>query len=123
LDERCDFAGQSFFDPLPAGGDVYVLSTVLHDWDDEHAAEILRGCAEALDVGGRVVVIEAHGTSGDDAAMFAEMNLRMLVLSGGRERTVDDYARLAAGAGLRVANVGTAPGGYAIIECRVSEAG
>jgi predicted O-methyltransferase YrrM len=121
VDERCDFAGQSFFDPLPTGGDVYVLSGVLHDWDDEHATAIMRRCAEALDQGGRVVVVEAHGTSGDDAAMFAEMNLRMLVLCGGRERTVEDFAGLAAGAGLTIATVVTS-GEHAIIECRIAGA-
>jgi hypothetical protein len=43
-----------------------------------------------------VVIVESHGTAGDDPGMFAEMNLRMLVLSGGRERTIEDYQTLAA---------------------------
>ncbi|MGH3097304.1 MAG: methyltransferase [Streptosporangiales bacterium] len=117
LEERCAFAGQSFFDPLPTGGDVYALAGVVHDWSDADATRILRRCAEAAGDRGRVVIIESHGTSGGDAAMFAEMNLRMLVLCGGRERSVDDFAHLAAGAGLRVADVETSPLGSVSIEC------
>jgi hypothetical protein len=117
LDTRCAFVGQSFFDPLPAGGDAYVLRRVVHDWGDDDAVLILRRCADAAGPHGRVVVIESHGTSGDDPAMFAEMNLRMLVLSGGRERTVEDYVAIAAEAGLDVADVHRTPLRHVILDC------
>lgn len=120
LDGRCEFAGQSFFDPLPAGGDVYLLSAVLHDWDDQRATGILRRCAEAAGRTGRVVVVESHGTGGDDPAMFAEMDLRMLVLCGGRERSVEEYGALAAAAGMAVAGVRRTPAGNVLIECRAA---
>ena len=120
LDGRCEFAGQSFFDPLPAGGDVYLLSAVLHDWGDEQATAILRRCAEAAGATGRVVIVESHGTAGDDPGMFAEMDLRMLVLCGGRERSLEDYGTLAAAAGLATADVRTTPSGHVIIECRAA---
>lgn len=114
---RCEFAGQSFFDALPGGGDVYVLSGVIHDWGDEEATTILRRCAEAAGDDGRVVLLEGHGTEGGDRAMFAEMDLRMLVLCGGRERGIDDYTALAAAAGLSVGEVSTTPLGQVSIEC------
>lgn len=114
---RCAFAGQSFFDPLPGGGDVYVVRRVIHDWGDEEARLILRRCAEAAGPRGRVVVIETHGGSGDDPAMFAEMNLRMLVLSGGRERTIEEYGSLAAAAGLDVTAVRGTPLGHVVLDC------
>jgi len=116
LEARCDVAGQSFFDPLPAGADAYLLNRVIHDWDDARAGLILSRCAEAAGRRGRVLVIESHLDSGAESASFAEMNLRMLVLSGGRERTLDDYAALAAGAGLRVAAVHQATDRHVIIE-------
>ncbi|MDG4820282.1 methyltransferase [Asanoa sp. WMMD1127] len=117
LDDRCAFAGQSFFDPLPQGGDVYLLSAILHDWSDAQARAILGRCAEAAGPSGHVVIIESHGTAGDDPAMFAEMSLRMLVLAGGRERTVEDYAALAAEAGLTATATTTTPSGLAVIDC------
>ncbi len=121
LADRCEFAGQSFFDPLPTGGDAYVLGRVVHDWDDEQAVAILRRCAEAAAERGRVVVIETHGGAGDNPAAFAEMSLRMLVIAGGRERTVDSYRALAAAAGLQVENVSSTPLGHVIFDCvRVS---
>ncbi|BDU06948.1 methyltransferase [Nocardia cyriacigeorgica] len=116
LDERCDFVGQSFFDPLPAGGDVYVLCRVIHDWDDEQAVAILRRCAQAAGRDGRVVLIEGYDSTRDPAA-FAEMNLRMLAISGGRERSIEDYTALAATAGLAVAGVHPTRQGHLAIEC------
>lgn len=83
----------------------------------EEATTILRRCAEAAGDGGQVVLLEGHGTDGGDRAMFAEMDLRMLVLCGGRERDVDDYTALAAAAGLSMGEVHTTPLGQVSIEC------
>jgi hypothetical protein len=117
LDERCEFAGQSFFDPLPAGRGAYVLRRVVHDWGDDEARLILRRCADAAGPDGRVIVIESHGTAGDATAGFVEMNLRMLLISGGRERTIDDYKTLAAESGLAVADVRNTTLADVIIDC------
>jgi hypothetical protein len=119
LDGRCAFAAQSFFDPLPTGGDVYLLSAVLHDWDDERATAILSRCAEAAGGTGHVVVVESHGTDGADPAMFAEMSLRMLVLSGGRERSVEQYKALTAAAALSTVDVRTTASGLVVMDCVV----
>ena len=64
-----------------------------------------------------MLVVESHGPDGGDSPAFAEMNLRMLVLAGGRERTIDDYSALAAGAGLQVTTVHDITERHAIIEC------
>jgi hypothetical protein len=117
LEGRCEVVGQSFFDPLPAGADAYLLSRVIHDWDDAAAIAILRRCAEAAGSDGRVLVIESHAAADGDSAGFAEMNLRMLVLAGGRERTIDDYAALAVAAGLQVTAVHDITERHVIIEC------
>ena len=99
--DRCEIVARSFFEPLPAGAGAYLLSGVLHDWDDEHALEILRRCAEAAGLAGRVLVIE-HGMRADaaESSMRTEMNLRMLAYVGGRERTLGELEQLAARAGL-----------------------
>jgi O-methyltransferase domain len=117
LDGRCEVVGQSFFDSLPPGADAYLLNRVIHDWDDAAATAILRRCAEAAGRTGRVLVIESHATPGGDPAAFSEMNLRMLVLTGGRERTIDDYSALAGGAGLQVTAVHHITERHVIIEC------
>lgn len=123
LANRCTFVGQDFFDALPTGGDVYVLNSVLHDWGDHEATSILRRCAEAAGATGRVVLIEETGTGDGEDAEFAEMDLRMLVLCGGRERSMEGYAAIAAAAGLTITGTHTTPLGQAVIECARTSSG
>ncbi|MFE7134900.1 methyltransferase [Streptomyces sp. NPDC057638] len=117
LGERAEAVAGSFFDPLPAGADGYVLSLVLHDWDDEAATAILRRCAQAAGPRGAVFVIESTGSAGD--APHTGMDLRMLCVYGAGERGVAEFAALGAAAGLRVAAVHPA-GPSAIIELRAA---
>jgi hypothetical protein len=98
LADRVEVVVGSFFDPLPAGAGGYVLSAILHDWDDAAATRILRRCAEAAGVRGVVLVIEAVGVDGESPD--TSMDLRMLVYYGGQERGVTDLSALAAAAGL-----------------------
>jgi hypothetical protein len=92
LDDRTDVTAGSFFDPLPAGADAYLLVDILHDWDDEHAHRILARCAEAAHPAARVLVIEAVG----GLRGTSEMDLTMLVIYGGRERRIDEFRTLGA---------------------------
>jgi O-methyltransferase len=86
----------SFFDPIPAGAQAYLLSDILHDWDDEHAHRILARCVEAAQPTGRVLVVEPVGGRRGST----EMDLVMLALYGGRERRIDEFRTLAAAHGL-----------------------
>lgn len=117
LADRVEVTAQSFFDPLPRGGDLYVLASIIHDWPDADALTILRRCADAAGAGGRVLVLEGHGSDGSDPSGFAEMDLRMLTIAGGRERTIEDYRSLLAAAGLHVEAVRSTPLGQIGIEC------
>lgn len=96
LDDRTEVTADSFFDALPAGADAYLLSDILHDWDDEHAHRILARCVEAARPAGRVLVIEPVG----GRRAITEMDLSMLVIYGGRERRIDEFRTLAAEHGL-----------------------
>ena len=87
----------SFFDELPAGAGGYLLSGVLHDWDDEHARQILRRCADAAGTG-KVLVVEDN--VGDGETPGTEGDLRMLCYVRGRDRTVGQLGELAATVGL-----------------------
>jgi hypothetical protein len=113
LAHRGDVVGSSFFDPLPAGAGGYVLSLIVHDWDDDAARAILRRCAEAAGTTGSVFVVENIGADGESP--HTGMDLRMLVLYGGKERGVAELAALAGDCGLRLVAVHPA-GGLAIVE-------
>ena len=80
------------------GADAYLLSDILHDWDDDHARKILAGCHRAAAPDGTVVVIEPVRGQGADTAI----DLFMLMCFAGRERTVDELAALAAECGLEL---------------------
>ncbi|HTU02739.1 MAG TPA: methyltransferase [Candidatus Sulfotelmatobacter sp.] len=111
--DRVTTVGQSFFDPLPRGGDLYMLKKVLSDWPDREATAILRRCAEAARPAGRVVVFTGAGP-GEEASP----ELLMMVLVGGKDRTLDELGALAREAGLEMSSVGRQPSGRVIVEYR-----
>jgi predicted transcriptional regulator len=100
---RCEVVAGSFFDPLPPGAGGYVLSAIVHDWDDEAAVAILRRSAEAAGSDGRVFVVEKIGADG--RTIRTGMDLRVLAYMGGKERTVPQLSALAARVGLDVVAV------------------
>lgn len=103
LGERCALVGASFFDPLPAGAGGYLLSAIIHNWDDESARTILRRCAEAAGNNGRVFVVERIGPDGE--SFNTARDLRMLAYFGGRERNLSELTDLASDSGLDVVAV------------------
>jgi hypothetical protein len=109
-----ELVGQSFFAPLPAGGDVYLLKSILSDWPDAEAEAILRRCAEAARPAGCVLLL--NGVSPDERRPAPE--LLMLVLVGGKDRTLSEFRALAARVGLSVTNATLQPSGRYVVECR-----
>jgi hypothetical protein len=112
LDGRAHAVAGSFFEPLPGGADAYILSDILHDWDDEHAHKILDRCARAAGSDGVILVIEpvrGHGA-------HTEIDLSMLVFFGGRERTINELAELAAGHDLRLTSTTRVTDGRTLLE-------
>jgi hypothetical protein len=97
-----------FFEAVPAGGDVYVLSHILHDWPDASAARILDRVAAAMTPAARLLVIENVAPPGPPGLVMAYLDMQMLAAWEGRERTVPEYGELLRGAGLRLADVLTA---------------
>jgi hypothetical protein len=116
--DRAAVVAGSFFDPLPSGADAYVLSDILHDWDDDHATRILAGCRRAAAASaGAVVVIEPLREAAGTA-----MDLFMLMCFGGRERTVDELTKLAADCGLILRNSAPVADGRTALEFAVTPA-
>jgi hypothetical protein len=112
--DRATAVAQSFFDPLPGGGDLYLLKSVLGNWPDPEATRILSRCAEAARPAGRVVVlggVVAPGTGADELSPE-------FVLLGGRNRTLAEFAELAGEAGLAILASGRQPSGRFMVESR-----
>ena len=93
VDERCGIVPGDGFTEVPGGGDVHLLKSVLHTMNDDDSVRVLTNCANALEPGGRILVLEQ--VMGEDGIVWGNVvDVAMLVMTGGRERTIQDYARL-----------------------------
>jgi hypothetical protein len=130
LTDRCELVAGNFFDGVPAGGDVYLLSWILHDWDDGRAAAIVRACREAGGDGATLLVVEvllpprAEAAQGLAMGVVADpytLDLQMLLLTGGRERAEDEYEQLlrAEGYVVRATRTSASSRGASVIEAVV----
>ena len=120
LADRLTIVEGSFFESCPGDADLYMLKSIVHDWDDEHATTLLKTCRAAMKPSARLVLIErilpdrvSPEQDGLDAVM---LDLHMMVVLGGRERTTDEYRQLLAAAGLRLTNTGPAGDGFGTFE-------
>ena len=105
LAARCTVISGDFFQSVPPGYDVYLLAHVLHDWSDEQALPILRNCRHAIAPDGKLLVVEAVLPEGDAPHHAKLMDLLMLTVTGGVERTADDFAELLAAADFKLTRV------------------
>jgi hypothetical protein len=103
MDHRCTAVAADFFVSVPPGADAYLLSYVLHNWDDESCVTILRSCAAAMPERGRLLVVETVLPPDDRPHQGKLLDLVMVTLTRGVERSTLEYSRLAERAGLRVA--------------------
>jgi hypothetical protein len=121
LGDRVRAVGGDFFDGVPEA-DVYFMSTVLHDWRDAEAGEILRSVAKAARPGARLVIVETVLPEGDTPGFAKLVDVVMLGLLGGRERTEAEWTRLLGGAGFTLDRVVPGPAVFSIIEATRSAA-
>jgi hypothetical protein len=94
-----------FFDSVPWGGDVYVLKDVIHDWDDDAALRILHRVRQAMPADARLLVIERIIPDGNEPFVGKDVDITMLALTGGLERTESEYRQLLHLADLRLNRV------------------
>jgi hypothetical protein len=114
---RWAFVAGDFFAAVPAGGDLYLLKKVIHDWDDERAQQILMNCRTAMAGTGRLLLIEPVIPPGNAPSFNKLLDLLMLVWNaGGRERTEREHQGLLASAGFRLSRVIPTRAGVSIIE-------
>lgn len=99
--DRCDVIGGDFFVSVPEGADGYLLSMILHDWEDDDALRILERCRDAMSPGSRLLMLETLLPERVEGPHYAvDLDLLMMVLLGGRERTESQYRALIEQAGL-----------------------
>ena len=116
--ERIEFVAGDFMTSVPAGADVYVLSHVLHDWDDDAARRILVACRRAAPADARLLIVEAV-LADDPGPLTPEvLSLHVLVMSGGGERRRDQFGQLLDSAGWQLGEVTPLPGGQSILSAR-----
>jgi len=116
LASRCEIHGGSFFEALPPA-DSYVMKSIIHDWDDARAITILKNCAKAMrGPDGRVILLEMIVGPANEPSVAKWIDIEMLAIAGGRERTETEYAALFAKAGLRLARVVRTASPFGVIE-------
>jgi SAM-dependent methyltransferase len=116
LSARCELVAGDFFESVPEGGDAYILKWVIHDWDDERSIAILKNCHRAMSPDGKLFVIEAVIPSRSEPFFHKFMDLNMLVMTGGRERTETEYRALFEKAGFHMNRITSTPTEVAVLE-------
>jgi hypothetical protein len=120
---RCELIAGDFFEAVPPGADVYVLKSVLHDWDDEQCEAILVNCAKAMSTDARLLIVERlmpeHFEDSAHDRGIARGDLNMLVAQDGRERTHKEYRTLLGAAGLRLTESLTLSSGFQVLTALV----
>jgi hypothetical protein len=116
LAERCRFVAGNFFESIDAGADAYFFRHIIHDWDDEKSTTILKNCRAALKSGGKILVVESVVPPGNEPFFGKDLDLTMLVMPGGMERTEEEYRTLLAGAGLKLARIVKSPTEMCVLE-------
>lgn len=115
VDDRVDRVAGSFFHSVPGGGDIYLLKNILHDWNDDECVQILTNLRKAMPDHARLLIVETMVEDKPGAADF--MNLNMLVMTGGRERTRGEFSQLLAQSGLKLDNTIPTAGPFYLLEC------
>jgi hypothetical protein len=116
LQARCAMHPCDFFREVPSGCRAYVMKSVIHDWDDEHAEEILANCRRAVPADGALLLVEWTLHEGNLYSAGKLFDVVMLVMTGGKERTAEEYRRLLARAGFRLNQVILSSSDFSIIE-------
>ena len=122
VDHRCEPVAGDFFEEVPSGADAYYLQHIIHDWDDEHALKILRNIRKALTGRnrGRLLVVDAVLPESSEPHPAKLLDLVMLTVPGGRERTEPEWHELCAKGGFRISRIVPTRVGKSVIEAFVA---
>ncbi|HEX4899724.1 MAG TPA: methyltransferase [Pyrinomonadaceae bacterium] len=118
LGDRCETIGGDFFQSVPGGADAYILKWIIHDWDDERAITILQHCRSGITSDGRLLLVDVVIPPGDEPHFGKFMDLNMLVITGGLERTEAEFKKLLASGGFSLVRVVPTESPFSIVEAR-----
>src|SRR4051812_9760594 len=118
LSDRCRTVSGDFFKSVPEGGDAYIMKHIIHDWDDDQAATILKNIRSAMNRGGRVILLESVVAPGNQPDFAKLIDLEMLLMPGGRERTEQEFRDLFARAGFELTRITPTKSPLSVIEGR-----
>ena len=118
--DRCSCIGGDFFQAVPAGADAYIMAQILHDWNDDRCTTILAQCRRAIPSHGKLLIVELVLPEGEEPSFGKWLDLHMMVITGGRERTAAEYGLLFQKAGFALEDiVPTAPGPSVVVAAPV----
>ena len=118
LANRASAVAGDFFAAVPSGGDAYIMKHIIHDWYDDKASQILANIRKVLPKDGRVLLVESVIAEGNEAGLGKIMDLEMLVMPGGKERTEEEFRRLFESAGFTLTRVVPTRSPLSVIEAR-----
>jgi ubiquinone/menaquinone biosynthesis C-methylase UbiE len=116
FESRCKVIECDIFDKIPAGSDAYLMSHILHDWDDEECLTILRNFYKAMKPGTRLLVVEALIPAGNEFSIAKLLDIEVFVMGGGRERTENEFRDLFESTGLKLSKIVSTDESVSIIE-------
>jgi hypothetical protein len=105
LEDRCEVVVCDFFKDVPPGSDAYLMSHILHDWQDDRCKLILTNCRTAMKAGSKLLVVEMVVPPGNEPSIAKLLDIEMLAITGGRERTETEFRALLETSGFRVSRV------------------
>jgi len=105
LTDRCETVAGDFFNSVPAGGDAYIMKWIIHDWNDEKAITILRNCRNQMSQNAKLIVVDCVVPETDEPDFSKFIDLNMLVMTGGKERTAKEFDQLLGAAGFKLLRV------------------
>jgi hypothetical protein len=118
LADRLSTAVTNFFVEVPGGADAYLMRHIIHDWNDEQSLTILRNVRRAIGPEGRLLLVEGVVPPGNDPSFSKLMDLNMMVVPGGKERTETEYRELYAAAGFELTSITPTRTDMSVIEGR-----
>lgn len=105
LSDRCELVGGDFFHSITKGANAYLMRHVIHDWDDAKSLTILKNCHAVMSQGDKLLLVESVIPQGNEPFMAKFLDLAMMLMPGGKERTEDEFRKLYNQAGFDLARI------------------